>query len=92
MKQRICYLDNMKGVAIILVVIGHIMQFSFGFETSQPVKFLCFHMPLFFYISGFLAYKKVACQVMPYGFATHFNHSSTSINLNARKPILEDQT
>lgn len=60
MKQRICYLDNMKGVAIILVVIGHIMQFSFGFETSQPVKFLCFHMPLFFYISGFLAYKKVA--------------------------------
>ena len=60
MRQRIYYLDNMKGVAIILVVIGHIMQFSFGFQTSQPVKFLCFHMPLFFYISGFLAYKQIA--------------------------------
>lgn len=60
MRQRIQYLDNMKGVAIILVVIGHIMHFSFGFETSQPVKFLCFHMPLFFYVSGFFAYKKIA--------------------------------
>lgn len=59
-KQRITYFDQMKGVAILLVVIGHLMQFSFGYETSHPVKFLYFHMPLFFYISGFLAYKQTS--------------------------------
>ncbi|MDD6889869.1 MAG: acyltransferase [Bacteroidales bacterium] len=59
METRISYFDNMKGVAILLVVIGHIMLFSFGFEDSQLVIFLCFHMPVFFYISGFFAYKEV---------------------------------
>lgn len=58
MTQRISYFDKMKGLAIILVVIGHVMHFSFGFETSQPVRFLYFHMPVFFYISGYFAYKE----------------------------------
>lgn len=58
-EKRISYLDMMKGMAILLVVIGHLIQFSFGYEISHSVRFLYFHMPVFFYISGFLAYKKI---------------------------------
>lgn len=54
MSNRISYFDQMKGVAIILVVVGHIMQFSFGYNQSDVVRMLgIFHMPIFFYISGY---------------------------------------
>jgi fucose 4-O-acetylase-like acetyltransferase len=33
------------------------MQFSFGFDLFVVSRFTYFNMPLFFYISGFLAYK-----------------------------------
>ena len=36
MQQRIEYVDYMRGIAIILVVIGHLIQFN-GFPTSNPV-------------------------------------------------------
>lgn len=58
MKERLAYFDQMKGLAIILVVIGHVMQFSFGYKTSDVVDMLgVFHMPIFFYISGYFMYK-----------------------------------
>lgn len=57
--SRIYYLDQLKGLAIILVVVGHVMQFVFGFNQSLLVDFLAiFHMPLFFFISGYLTYRK----------------------------------
>lgn len=57
---RLQYFDQMKGIAIILVVIGHVMQFSFGFNTSDVVDMLgIFHMPVFFYISGYFLYKQI---------------------------------
>lgn len=60
MVQRIVYFDYLKGIAIILVVIGHVMQFSFGFDTSDVVDMLgIFHMPVFFYISGYFLYKPI---------------------------------
>lgn len=69
MTQRIQYFDQMKGIAILLVVIGHVVQFSFGYTSSNVVNMLSiFHMPIFFYISGYLAYKsaemgwKVVCK------------------------------
>jgi len=34
MQQRIEYVDYMRGIAIILVVIGHLIQFN-GFPTSK---------------------------------------------------------
>lgn len=59
MSNRISYFDQMKGVAIILVVVGHIMQFSFGYNQSDVVRMLgIFHMPIFFYISGYFLYKE----------------------------------
>lgn len=58
--QRLQYLDQMKGIAIFLVVIGHVMQFSFGIHGSSVNGMLeIFHMPLFFYVSGYLAYKSI---------------------------------
>ena len=54
MRQRIEYFDQTKGVAILLVVIGHVMQFSFGIPKSNVVDMLSiFHMPIFFFVSGY---------------------------------------
>lgn len=56
-QQYLYHFDVMKGIAIILVVMGHVMLFSFDINPSEPSKFIYFNMPLFFYISGYLAYK-----------------------------------
>lgn len=56
---RFSYIDQIKGIAIFLVVIGHVMIFSFGIHFSVVQSMLVlFHMPVFFYASGFLAYKE----------------------------------
>lgn len=56
--NRIASFDQMKGVAIILVVMGHVNHFSFGLNNSQFGHFISiFHMPIFFFISAYLAYK-----------------------------------
>lgn len=47
MQKRIEYLDSIKALGIILVVIGHYTSFLNSF-------IFLFHMPLFFFISGFL--------------------------------------
>lgn len=58
--QRLQYLDQMKGIAILLVVVWHVMQFSFGIHGSSVNGMLeIFHMPLFFYVSGYLSYKSI---------------------------------
>lgn len=46
--NRIAYFDQMKGLAMILVVIGHIMLFAFKFKPSELSKFIYFNMPMFF--------------------------------------------
>lgn len=53
MRQRINYIDRMKGMAIFLVVMGHV--YFFAFEQSGSVWFdviSSFHMPLFMFLSG----------------------------------------
>ena len=64
MKERLQYFDRMKGVAILMVVLGHITLFSFGMWSSsdrnEVLRFICiFNMPVFFYISGYFAYKPI---------------------------------
>ncbi|GAA6622338.1 acyltransferase family protein [Scytonema sp. NUACC26] len=51
MSQRIVWIDCWKGIAIITVVISHVVE---------PVSkyFFWFHMPLFFFMSGYLYQKK----------------------------------
>lgn len=56
MKERIAYIDRLKGFAILLVVIGHIIQFLYcpdKFDSNLIFRFIySFHMPLFFMLSG----------------------------------------
>lgn len=77
-KQRLQYLDEIKGFAIILMVLAHAIAWSF--EDWRPVmnptvstpnlvyagliwKFIySFHMALFFLVSGYLLYKPLNVQ------------------------------
>ena len=58
MTKRITYIDALKGLAIILVVWGHIAEKSMGVE-NMPFNYMygSFHMPLFIFLSGLFAYK-----------------------------------
>ena len=50
MKKRIDYIDNVKGILILLVVLGHCIV---G-ENHLKTVIYSFHMPAFFIISGIL--------------------------------------
>lgn len=53
--KRIEWLDVMKGVAILLVVLGHVFN-SMGLFSHPLNRWIhLFHMPFFFMLSGFLA-------------------------------------
>lgn len=58
-KKRIEYIDALRGLTMILVVFSHVEMTSFGFETPTFINslFMSFRMPLFFWVSGFIAYK-----------------------------------
>ena len=62
MKERLLYIDALRGFAIFLVVLGHILIFN-GYEKSIiTTTIYSFHMPLFMFISGYVArfsYKEV---------------------------------
>lgn len=58
--SRLEWLDAMRGFTMILVVAYHVAQMSFceSEKISASLPFLVlFRMPLFFFVSGFLAYK-----------------------------------
>ena len=59
MKQRIEYFDLLKGIAIFLVVMGHALTMCIrGIDAAFLFKLIGqVHMPIFFFISGFLTYK-----------------------------------
>lgn len=65
MKERLGYIDAIKGVAIFLMVMGHVLAWSyedfFAVRDDGPFSatlwwrvIYSFHMPLFFWVSGFL--------------------------------------
>lgn len=58
-KNRLLYLDQMKGVAIFLMVMGHVLIFSFHTSDSLVQAFGVSNMPMFFYVSGFLSYYEM---------------------------------
>lgn len=62
--KRIEYIDAMRGFTMLLVVYSHILFFGYAgsFIANEVVSFnrlfVAFRMPLFFFISGFILFKK----------------------------------
>lgn len=57
--KRILSLDYMKAFAILLVVLGHLIDGVDSPENSIRTFIYSLHMPLFFVVSGFLSSKKL---------------------------------
>ena len=60
MAKRIEYIDALRGFTMLLVVFAHVETmgiFNFSHQTVVGQVFQSFRMPLFFFISGFIAYK-----------------------------------
>lgn len=56
--KRLDYIDEIRGIAILLVVVGHIIQFNGISKNNSVFEFIySFHMPLFFAISGYITQK-----------------------------------
>lgn len=59
--KRFEYIDAMRGFTMLLVVLGHVIMYSYHESEETIVTFnqaiICFLMPLFFLISGFVFYK-----------------------------------
>lgn len=58
-KVHLHYVDNLKAFLILLVVLGHCVQFTDSdFDHNIVFRYIySFHMPLFMFVSGFLSYK-----------------------------------
>lgn len=54
---RLQYIDIAKGICILLVIIGHILQFNCcGYGSDTGFIFIySFHMPVFMLLSGYVA-------------------------------------
>lgn len=68
LKNRLPWLDALRGFTMILVVAYHVAQFSFheNEKASAALSFLVLmRMPLFFFVSGFLAYKATFSWTIP---------------------------
>lgn len=66
--SRIEWLDALRGFTMILVVANHVGGFAFEqtMRYSSSMSFLViFRMPLFFFISGFLAYRASQVWTLP---------------------------
>jgi len=61
--NRICYLDGLRGFAMLLVIYGHVASLAFTPTDGNYsiISKLCasVQMPIFFFISGFFAYKSI---------------------------------
>ena len=52
MKERVEYIDVARGIAMLLVILGHCNQ---TVDCTLNRFILSFHMPLFFFLSGIFA-------------------------------------
>ena len=64
--SRLNYIDNLKGVLIILVVFAHIIEFFLENTIFKYIYIIIysFHMPLFIFISGYLSTKQTSKKVI----------------------------
>lgn len=82
MKNRIRWIDNAKAIAILMVVIGHIIQSMYSpdnFDENIVFRIIySFHMPLFIMLSG-LVTKPILYKVE--GVTSYDNHLIGGVNL-----------
>lgn len=69
--QRNRTIDELKGLLILTVVLGHFLLGSF---EDNPVKFVIytFHMQVFFFLSGYLINLDKLATLKPYNFINHY--------------------
>lgn len=62
MVKRLDYYDVIKGLAIFMVVVGHVVTMCIrDIDNAFIFKFIAqTHMPLFFFVSGYFTYKALA--------------------------------
>lgn len=55
--ERKVFIDYAKGLAILLVVIGHLLQYNLVGTSAKDLfdMIYSFHMPLFMLLSGYVA-------------------------------------
>lgn len=93
MKKRLVYLDIFRSFGIILMIMGHI-----GFGTIFDKLIHAFHMPMFFFISGFLyreseaeiiylLKRKAKSLLLPYAFFGIFHFILNYIMTLSVKPL-----
>ena len=64
MQQRINYIDRLKGLAILLVVMGHVYVIALDLTDEVVYRVIGnFRMSLFMYLSGLVAWSGI---VAPY--------------------------
>lgn len=81
-KERIHYIDVAKGLAIVIVVLGHCAATTLGDHSRLFYTIYAFHMPFWFFLSGLLYNTKnwqsffsgkVKALLLPYLFFFMFN-------------------
>ena len=76
MGNWIQYIDSLKGVLIILVVVGHFRYANYRYMTIVNDVIYSFHMPLFIFLSGYVVTelsftklaKRIRMLVLPFFF------------------------
>ena len=63
-EKRISWVDQARGIAILLVVLGHCIGYM---DAPGNRWILSFHMPLFFFVSGVCMYIPAKQDIRPGG-------------------------
>lgn len=67
--ERITYLDHLKGMAILIVVIGHVLQYCVLPQTFNDDRLwniiYSFHMSLFMMVSGYVMQMRYKSKIAP---------------------------
>lgn len=76
MEQRFRYIDRLKGLAILFVILGHYVIFVLHQKDIVLELIGSFHMPLFMFLSGLVIgeipkssklFRKIIALIMPFG-------------------------
>lgn len=69
MKERLLWIDSLKGILILLVIVGHAIAKVIGNEAANNDYWWCliysFHMPTFIAVSGYLQYRSKSSNKKP---------------------------